>query len=172
MANQYQQMPIRMKVAAVDALTSEDVQQIKDYIERETLLEVEFEDADGEVMVPVGFTPEVQGDDSVTPATFTVIKGGSVKKCAVKRPTYDFTSYEADKTTKIADGVVEVTGRTEQIEDQGYKEVEVMENTVPEWVGMKFLVIDTATADGTTKYAVYNLDGTDTGMWVTISVPE
>ena len=164
MANQVQQMPLLMAVGNIASLTTAEVNEIKGYIEQKTILDVQFKDGDGEVMIPVGFVPE--GED--TPAVVTIIKNGSIVKKSVARTAYDFTSYEADKTTKIADGVVELTGETVTIDDTSYIEVEVMENDVPEWVGMKFLVQADAEA-GEEKYKIYNEDGTDTGMWVQIS---
>lgn len=169
MTKQTQQMPLLMVIGSIANLTSEEVEQIKKYITLETILDVQFKDGDGEVMIPTGFTPEVVGDESTTPATVTVIKNGSIVKKSVARTAYDFTSYEADKTTKIADGVVEITGNTVTIDETPYIEVEVMENDVPEWVGMKFLVQNDA-EPGDTLYKIYNEDGTDTGMWVQISV--
>ena len=158
-------MPLLMVIADFGALTSEEVTQIKKYIEQGTILDVEFKDeATGEVMIPTGYVPE--GED--TAAVFTIIKNGSIVQKSVARTAYDFTSYEADKTTKIADGVVELTGETVTIDDTSYIEVEVMENDVPEWVGLKFLVQSDAQA-GDEKYKIYNEDGTDTGMWVQIS---
>lgn len=166
MTKQTQQMPLLMVIADFGALTSEEVTQIKKYIEQGTILDVEFKDeATGEVMIPTGYVPE--GED--TAAVFTIIKNGSIVQKSVARTAYDFTSYEADKTTKIADGVVELTGEKVKISDTDYVEVQVMENDVPEWVGMKFLVIATA-EPGDEKYKIYNEDGSDTGMWVKISV--
>ena len=159
-----QQMPLLMVIGDLAYLTTDEVEQIKKYITLGTLLDVQFKDGDGEVMLPTGFKPA--GED--TPAEFTVIKGGSIVKKSVARTAYDFTSYEADKTTKIADGVVEVTGEKPVIDTTTYIEVQVMENDVPEWVGMKFLVPSDAAA-GDEKYKIYNEDGTDTGMWVQIS---
>lgn len=164
MENQVQQMPLLMAVGNISALTTAEVNQIKGYIEQKTILDVQFKDGGGEVMIPVGFVPE--GEE--TPAVVTIIKNGSIVKKSVARTAYDFTSYEADKTTKIADGVVELTGETVTIDDTSYIEVEVMENDVPEWVGLKFLVQSDAQA-GDEKYKIYNEDGTDTGMWVQIS---
>ena len=71
-------MPLLMIISGINALTTEDVKKIKEYIERGTMLDVEFKDASGEVFIPVAYTPEVVGDDSTTPATVTVINGGSV----------------------------------------------------------------------------------------------
>lgn len=78
MTKKSQEMPLLMIISGINALTTEDVKKIKEYIERGTMLDVEFKDASGEVFIPVAYTPEVVGDDSTTPATVTVINGGSV----------------------------------------------------------------------------------------------
>lgn len=74
-------MPLLMQVTSIGSLDTKQVEQIKKYIEQGTILDVVFEEESGEVFIPVGFTPEVENDDeSVTPATVTVIKDGSVAK--------------------------------------------------------------------------------------------
>lgn len=78
MAKQTQQMPLVMEIESITALTSEQLEKINQYIELDTLLDVQFKDANGEVFIPVAYTPEVVGDDSTTPATITVINGGSI----------------------------------------------------------------------------------------------
>ena len=79
MANQYQQMPLIMEVTSITSLTTKQIEQIKKYMELETMLDVVFKDASGETFIPVAYTPEVENDDeSVTPATVTVVNGGSV----------------------------------------------------------------------------------------------
>ena len=68
-----------MQITSISALTVAEIKEIKKYIELDTILCVEFTDADGETFIPVGYTKEVIGDDkSVTPASVTVIKNGSV----------------------------------------------------------------------------------------------
>ena len=84
MTKQTQQMPLLMVLSAgITKLTSEEVEQIKKYITLGTILDVQFKDADGEVMIPVGYTPEVVGDESTTLATVTVVKGGNVVQASV-----------------------------------------------------------------------------------------
>ena len=83
MSKQTQQMPLLMEVGSISALTTAEIEQIKKYIELGTILDVQFIDADGETFIPVGFTPEVVGDDSTTPASVTVIKNGNVVKADV-----------------------------------------------------------------------------------------
>ena len=68
-----------MEIESINSLTVAQIEEIKKYIELDTMLCVQFKDANGEVFIPVAYTPEVIGDDeSVTPATVTVINGGNV----------------------------------------------------------------------------------------------
>ena len=80
-----QQMPLLMEVESISLLTDKDVEQIKDYIERGTILDVQFVDANGEVMIPTGFIPEVKnsGGEVTSNAYVTVIKNGSIVKAEV-----------------------------------------------------------------------------------------
>lgn len=77
-----QQMPLLMEVEAITLLTDKDVEQIKGYIEQGNILDVQFIDASGEVMIPTGFIPEVlNGEGEVTTnAYITVIKNGNIVK--------------------------------------------------------------------------------------------
>lgn len=43
------------------------------------------------------------------------------------------------------------------------------ENSEPEWVGRKFYIISTANADGETKYPLYDAEGNEAGILVTIT---
>lgn len=104
MTKQTQQMPLLMKIGSISSLTTAEIVQIKKYIEQKTILDVEFKDADGETFIPVGFTPEIIGDDSTTPATVTVIKDGSVVKATVElgAPVIDGeTPFETDTEVTI-----------------------------------------------------------------------
>lgn len=83
MSKQTQQMPLLMEIGSISALSTAEIEQIKKYIELGTILDVQFTDADGETFIPVGFTPEVVGDESTTPASVTVIKNGNVVKANV-----------------------------------------------------------------------------------------
>ena len=83
MRKQTQQMPLLMEIGSISALTTAEIEQIKKYIELGTILDVQFTDADGETFIPVGFTPEVVGDDSTTPASVTVVKNGNVVKADI-----------------------------------------------------------------------------------------
>ena len=76
---QEQQVPLVMEIESINSLTVAQIEEIKKYIELDTILCVQFKDANDEVFIPVAYTPEVIGDDdSVTPATVTVINGGNV----------------------------------------------------------------------------------------------
>ena len=80
MSKQTQQMPLLMEVQAITLLTDKDVEQIKKYIELETIFDVQFKDADGEMMIPIGVIPAVDG---VSNAYVTVVKNGSIVKAEV-----------------------------------------------------------------------------------------
>lgn len=85
MTKQTQQMPLIMLIGAIAHLSDKEVEQIKKYIELDTILDVQFKDASGEVMIPTGVIPEVLADDgSVTSNAYvTVIKNGSIVKAEV-----------------------------------------------------------------------------------------
>ena len=80
-----QQMPLLMEVEGISLLTDQDVEQIKGYIEQGTILDVQFMDASGEVMIPTGFIPEVKNSEGevTSNAYVTVIKNGSIVKLEV-----------------------------------------------------------------------------------------
>lgn len=80
MSKQTQQMPLLMEVQAITLLTDKDVEQIEKYIELETIFDVQFKDADGEMMIPIGVIPAVEG---VSNAYVTVVKNGSIVKAEV-----------------------------------------------------------------------------------------
>lgn len=67
-----------MEIESINALTTSEIEQIKKYMENDVMLCVQFKDSNGEVFIPVAYTPEVVGDDSTTPATVTVANGGSL----------------------------------------------------------------------------------------------
>ena len=85
MTKQTQQMPLLMIVGDITHLTDKEVTQIKKYVELDTILDVQFKDASGEVMIPTGVIPEVLAvDGSVTSNAYvTVIKNGSIVKAEV-----------------------------------------------------------------------------------------
>ena len=78
-------MPLLMIVGDIAHLTDKEVTQIKKYVELDTILDVQFKDASGEVMIPTGVIPEVLAvDGSVTSNAYvTVIKNGSIVKAEV-----------------------------------------------------------------------------------------
>ena len=80
-----QQMPLLMIVGNIELLTDKEVEQIKKYIEQETILDVQFKDADDEVMIPTGLIPEVKDaqGEVTSNAYVTVIKNGSIVKAEV-----------------------------------------------------------------------------------------
>lgn len=80
-----QQMPLLMEVESINLLTDKDVEQILGYIEQGNIIDVQFMDNDGEVMIPTGFTPEVKNAEGqvTTNASITVIKNGSIVKAEV-----------------------------------------------------------------------------------------
>ena len=80
-----QQMPLLMEIESISLLTDKDVEQIKGYIEQGTILDVQFVDASGEVMIPTGFIPEVKNSEGevTSNAYVTVIKNGSIVKAEV-----------------------------------------------------------------------------------------
>ena len=78
-------MPLLMMIGDIAHLTDKEAEQIKKYIELQTILDVEFKDADGEVMIPTGVIPEVLAvDGSVTSNAYvTVIKNGNIVKAEI-----------------------------------------------------------------------------------------
>lgn len=82
MTKQTQQMPLLMVIGDIAHLSDKEVEQIKKYIELDTILDVQFKDASGEVMIPTGVIPEVLAvDGSVTSNAYvTVIKNGNIVK--------------------------------------------------------------------------------------------
>ena len=86
-----------------------------------------------------------------------------------EKVSYNFTSYSADGETEYGNGTVETTGEKKTFNGVEYTEAEVKTNTEPEWVGRKFYIISTATADGTTKYPLYDAEGQEAGVLVTIT---
>lgn len=108
MTKQTQQMPLLMIVGDITHLTDKEVAQIKKYVELDTILDVQFKDASGEVMIPTGVIPEVLAvDGSVTSNAYvTVIKDGSIVKAEVTEklsaPVISGTTpFEASTKAKI-----------------------------------------------------------------------
>ena len=108
MTKQTQQMPLLMVVGDISHLTDKETEQIKKYIELDTILDVQFKDAAGEIMIPTGVIPEVLADDgSVTSNAYViVIKNGSIVKAEVTEklsaPVISGTTpFEASTKAKI-----------------------------------------------------------------------
>ena len=85
MTKQTQQMPLLMIIGNIALLTDKEVEQIKSYIVQDTILDVQFKDEAGEVMIPTGYTPEVKNAEGTvtTNAFVTVIKNGNIVKAEV-----------------------------------------------------------------------------------------
>lgn len=73
-------MPLLMQVGDITKLSDKEVAQIEKYIEQGTILDVQFEDASGELMIPMGVIPAVDGSSN---AYVTVIKNGNIVKAEV-----------------------------------------------------------------------------------------
>lgn len=105
MTKKTQEMPLLMIIGSISTLTTKEIEQIKNYIERDTILDVQFKDADGEIFIPIGYTPEViNQDESVTPASVTVIKNGNIVKADIVlgAPVIDGeTPFETDTEVTI-----------------------------------------------------------------------
>ena len=103
-------MPLLMEVESISLLTDKDVEKIKGYIEQGTILDVQFVDADGEVMIPTGFIPEVKNaqGEVTSNAYVTVIKNGSIVKAGVTEnipaPTIKGNSTFTDKESVTIEG--------------------------------------------------------------------
>ena len=96
-------MPLLMEAEAITLLTDKDVEKIKGYIEQGNILDVQFKDASGEVMIPTGFIPEVKNaqGEVTSNAYVTVIKNGNIVKAEVTEnipaPTIKGNSTFTDK---------------------------------------------------------------------------
>lgn len=73
-------MPLLMMIGNINTLSDKEVEQIQKYIELDTILDVQFKDADGEILVPVSVIPAVE---DVSNAYVTVIKNGSIVKAEI-----------------------------------------------------------------------------------------
>ena len=135
MTKQTQQMPLLMVVGDISHLTDKEAEQIKKYIQLGNILNVQFKDAAGEVMIPTGVIPEVLADDgSVTSNAYvTVIKDGSIVKAEITEklsapiikgttPFEESTAYEGEIT-------IEATPTIKAIAIKGELESEVASKT-------------------------------------------
>ena len=80
MTKQTQQMPLLMMIGNINTLSDKEVEQIQKYIELDTILDVQFKDGDGEILVPVSVIPAVE---DVSNAYVTVVKNGSIVKAEI-----------------------------------------------------------------------------------------
>lgn len=80
MTKQTQQMPLLMVIGNINTLSDKEVEQIQKYIELDTILDVQFKDEDGEILVPISVIPAV---DDVSNAYVTVVKNGSIVKAEI-----------------------------------------------------------------------------------------
>ncbi len=82
---------------------------------------------------------------------------------------YSFTSYGENGTVELATGKAATTGGVKSFGGVKYNEILVKENSVEGFAGNKYFIIGTAVADSTTKYHLFDAQGQDTGMQVTIT---
>jgi hypothetical protein len=87
----------------------------------------------------------------------------------IEQKDYTFTSYGEGGTVELATGKAATTGGVKSFSGVKYNEILVTENSVEGFAGNKYFIIGTATANGTTKYPLYDAEGHDTGMTVTIT---
>lgn len=86
--------------------------------------------------------------------------------------TYEFTSYaDSAKTTQYAVGTARTTGVTavDNINQLNFTEIEVLTNSVPDFVNQRFLILSNATIDGATANQLYDNTFTGINIWVTIN---
>ena len=95
--------------------------------------------------------------------------GDDQQQPQVEKKTYDFTSYSEDGQTQYATGKAETTGEKKTFGEDEYTEVEIKENSIPEWVGRRYYIISSAAADGETKYDLYDEQGSAIGVKVTVT---
>lgn len=80
MTKQTQQMPLLMVIGNINTLSDKEVEKIKQYIELDTIFDVQFKDESGEMMLPIAVIPAVEGSSN---AYVTVIKNGSIVKAEI-----------------------------------------------------------------------------------------
>lgn len=111
----------------------------------------------------------VAADNKLAKAgTPVVIDLSNVQTPVVKgeRDVYNFSSYDsAEKTTKYADGKVEITAV-----GADYTRVIVTENSVEDWVGRQFIVKATALGDEVLR--LYDADGEALDVWIEVGEVE
>lgn len=80
MTKQTQQMPLLMVIGNINTLSDKEVEQIKKYIELDTIFDVQFKDENGEMMLPISVIPAVEGSSN---AYVTVVRNGSIVKAEI-----------------------------------------------------------------------------------------
>ncbi len=80
MTKQTQQMPLLMVIGNINTLSDKEVEKIKQYIELDTIFDVQFKDESGEMMLPIAVIPAVEGSSN---AYVTVVKNGSIVKAEI-----------------------------------------------------------------------------------------
>lgn len=80
MVKQTQQMPLLMVIENISTLSDKEVAQIEKYIELDTIFDVQFKDASGEMMLPIGVIKAVEGTSN---AYVTVVKNGNIVKAEI-----------------------------------------------------------------------------------------
>ena len=73
-------MPLLMVIGNINTLSDKEVEKIKQYIELDTIFDVQFKDESGEMMLPIAVIPAVEGSSN---AYVTVIKNGSIVKAEI-----------------------------------------------------------------------------------------
>ena len=102
--------------------------------------------------------------------TITVTEENTAFTITINKIVYDFISYDSEtKDNEYATGTAQATGDSEN----GYIEIEVLTNTVSEFVGNYYYITADANPDGETAYQLYEGAGTKgTGIYVTITLHE
>lgn len=80
MVKQTQQMPLLMVIENISTLSDKEVAQILKYIELDTIFDVQFKEASGEMVLPIGVIPAVEGSSN---AYVTVVKNGNIVKAEI-----------------------------------------------------------------------------------------
>lgn len=84
---------------------------------------------------------------------------------------YTFVSYaDVNKTTQYATGIAKTTGVTAIDNDNhmNFTEIEVIANSIPDFVGRKFLISSNATVNGITTNQLYNNQFEGETLYVTV----
>ena len=79
---------------------------------------------------------------------------------------YSYQSFNADGSVAYGTGKAQLTG----IISGDYTQVNIIEDTTPEFVGQKFYILTNAVVDGTTLNQLYNADKQPVGIAVKITL--